>query len=719
MGFERRYLPLKRATSSSVALNDVTDVTITSATTGDLLRFDGAAWVNYPDSNYAAASHTHAEADITDGALLARLADTETITGAWTFDNNVVIDNGNYLRIYDSTTTDYIQLAHDGADGHIFTNQGNLHLSAALGTVAIGTPAGVGEQFHLESGSIQYFWNSANTFQMNIAHDGGALNITGNNSHFVDLHGGIGLRVYDSLNTDYLEVLHDGTQALISTDATSGGSIWFTAQGGAGDVFLSSGTDLVIRDAGALRVQDATDTDSIDLTMSTSQATFTSTQHILFTPASGHEVYVFRSGESIPFRVYDGTGADYIQMSHDGSVGHLLCNTGNLELTPGSGSGNVVYVYKGGAAADFRVYDGSGGDYASFSHDGTDFNTTFNTTTDWNISGITNLDLTAALKVRKTGSHIYIYETDAVDPNDYYLFDANSGNLNDYFWDDSAAAFKLLIRRDGVNQRLHLCGDTIGYFQAVSGNYGSVQVAGAEGSSGGYSGYSIAGRLVFMENGSNTGGIYDDVNNEWKLRTDINNGAIVGYYNGATVFQTVAASSGGLQANNTSTGAGFERVLTTSDLGGGGLDTKVKTATTSRSSTTTFSADPHLASWSLTAGQKYGMIGHLTYIAANTTPDIKFDWVWTNAPADAGDWGLLQTDDAKVLQEADSESPMTTAMVALDIASREQTAWVHGHFEANASTGGTVSLHWAQNTSSATATQLLLGSWIALIDLGA
>lgn len=39
---------------------------------------------------------------------------------------------------------------------------------------------------------------------------------------------------------------------------------------------------------------------------------------------------------------------------------------------------------------------------------------------------------------------------------------------------------------------------------------------------------------------------------------------------GVSVARTLVAASGGLEANNTSTGAGFERVLTTSDLGGGG-----------------------------------------------------------------------------------------------------------------------------------------------------
>jgi hypothetical protein len=35
------------------AINDLTDVVITAAAAGDILRFDGFNWVDYPDSNYS------------------------------------------------------------------------------------------------------------------------------------------------------------------------------------------------------------------------------------------------------------------------------------------------------------------------------------------------------------------------------------------------------------------------------------------------------------------------------------------------------------------------------------------------------------------------------------------------------------------------------------------------------------------------------------------
>ena len=81
-------------------------------------------------------------------------------------------------------------------------------------------------------------------------------------------------------------------------------------------------------------------------------------------------------------------------------------------------------------------------------------------------------------------------------------------------------------------------GDTgNGYFQPVSGNYGSIQIDGGAHSS--YEGYSIGGRAVFMhDNGSNTG-IYNDVNNEWLVQC-IHNGTVHLFYNGSSKLQTTS-----------------------------------------------------------------------------------------------------------------------------------------------------------------------------------
>ena len=55
-------------------------------------------------------------------------------------------------------------------------------------------------------------------------------------------------------------------------------------------------------------------------------------------------------------------------------------------------------------------------------------------------------------------------------------------------------------------------------------------------------------------------------NNELAINAIVNAG-VTTYFNGTAVSATVLATAGGLQVNNLSTGAGFERVLTTADLG--------------------------------------------------------------------------------------------------------------------------------------------------------
>ena len=61
---------------------------------------------------------------------------------------------------------------------------------------------------------------------------------------------------------------------------------------------------------------------------------------------------------------------------------------------------------------------------------------------------------------------------------------------------------------------------TTRFLSDVTGNYGSIQINGGGG--GGWEGFSIDGRVVFMHNGSNALGLYNDVNNEWILYSELN-----------------------------------------------------------------------------------------------------------------------------------------------------------------------------------------------------
>lgn len=70
------------------------------------------------------------------------------------------------------------------------------------------------------------------------------------------------------------------------------------------------------------------------------------------------------------------------------------------------------------------------------------------------------------------------------------------------------------------------------------GQYGSVYIDG--GATGGYEGYSIGGRAVFMHNNSTLTGIYNDVNNQWILQ-GVHNGATKIYHAGVTKGYTYAS----------------------------------------------------------------------------------------------------------------------------------------------------------------------------------
>lgn len=101
------------------AINDLSDVTITTAATGDLLRYDGSAWVNYADSNYAAASHTHAASAITSGTLMHERGGLEADVSAYS--GLVKISGGVTSAITDSSAN------WDAAYSHSLLTTGNPH----------------------------------------------------------------------------------------------------------------------------------------------------------------------------------------------------------------------------------------------------------------------------------------------------------------------------------------------------------------------------------------------------------------------------------------------------------------------------------------------------------------------------------------------------------------------------------------------------------------
>ena len=76
-----------------------------------------------------------------------------------------------------------------------------------------------------------------------------------------------------------------------------------------------------------------------------------------------------------------------------------------------------------------------------------------------------------------------------------------------------------------------------GYFQPVSGNYGSVQIDG--GAHSGYEGYSIGGVAVFMTDSSTYAGLFNDTNNHWWMRGTFNGSTEI-YYQGNSKLDTLS-----------------------------------------------------------------------------------------------------------------------------------------------------------------------------------
>ena len=150
-------------------------------------------------------------------------------------------------------------------------------------------------------------------------------------------------------------------------------------------------------------------------------------------------------------------------------------------------------------------------------------NQSLNTTNSPSFAGVNiNGNLNAVDNIYLSGTLYHEGDTDT-----YLTFGADTITLA------TGGSSEITVNTTGVR-----LGDTgNGYFQPVSGNYGSIQIDG--GAHGGYEGYSIGGRVVFMHDNSSSVGLYDDVNNHWILVHTLN-GATQLYYDGSSKLDTLS-----------------------------------------------------------------------------------------------------------------------------------------------------------------------------------
>ncbi len=160
---------------------------------------DGDVWITAAGAFNARLNGS--TVDLAAGGGLSGSAN-ETVTGQWTFESRVDIDNAAGIRIHNSTDSDYVTINHDGS---------NLNLTP------VNTAALV-----LQDGLDLDMWDATDTDLFRIVNNGAGVNFAFVNLSYIAMQDGVELRVQDSADTDYIRILHDGSGAIIGTPSGDG-----------------------------------------------------------------------------------------------------------------------------------------------------------------------------------------------------------------------------------------------------------------------------------------------------------------------------------------------------------------------------------------------------------------------------------------------------------------------------------------------------------------
>lgn len=137
---------------------------------------------------------------------------------------------------------------------------------------------------------------------------------------------------------------------------------------------------------------------------------------------------------------------------------------------------------------------------------------------------------------------------------------------------------------------------------------------------------------------------------------------------------------------------------------------KIATAAQNIASSTTLTDDDSLTGIALVAGAHYAF--ELFWPYTQNVGDLKLSLVFTNAPNPYGHFAIV-TDDTNVAYDALGANSGSSQVAFTTMTDSAQAVLImRGHFQANATTGGTLKVQWAQNTSSANNTTAYEGRWI-------
>jgi hypothetical protein len=134
------------------AVSDLSDVTITSIASGELLKWNGSAWINntLAEAGIAAASHTHTESDITDLGAYITASSNDTLTNKTIDASQLVVTNNFdygeynvYANLFGSTldNTTYADLSSSEWEFYV-GGSAVLHLDSAQDATFYGNIAG-------------------------------------------------------------------------------------------------------------------------------------------------------------------------------------------------------------------------------------------------------------------------------------------------------------------------------------------------------------------------------------------------------------------------------------------------------------------------------------------------------------------------------------------------------------------------------------------------
>lgn len=193
-------------------------------------------------------------------------------------------------------------------------------------------------------------------------------------------------------------------------------------------------------------------------------------------------------------------------------------------------------------------------------------------------------------------------------------------------------------------------------------------------------------------------------------------GDVTLYHIGAAVVRTLTAAAGGLEANNTLTGAGFERVLTVGDLVG--IPTQFNTAKAADEFrfNNTPALDGDLQS-TVSGFTHYAIQACCSFSNANATPDVRIAFGASSASGQFNFVGI--SENATVGQFAGEQlSSVATNFTLVASLIQPTVIQVNGYLDTGDTGGHLCGISWSQNvTDGVNGTRLEEGSWMIITGI--